>query len=100
MYRVNVSEGFHMARHLAKDLIARAMPGRMLFVTSLHATTPRNLLHYSTSKSAMLMLVKELARSLARHGIRVNALTPGAIAAGGFKPNPEFAGQNSYAKVG
>lgn len=88
MYRVNVSEGFHMARHLAKDLIARAMPGRMLFVTSLHATTPRNLLHYSTSKSAMLMLVKELARSLARHGIRVNALTPGAIAAGGFKPNP------------
>jgi 3-oxoacyl-[acyl-carrier protein] reductase len=32
----------------------------------------------------MLMLVKELAKTWARHGIRINALTPGAIAAGGF----------------
>ena len=91
MYKVNVTEGFHMARSLAKDLIAKGKSGRMLFVTSLHANTPRNLPHYSTSKAAMLMLVRELARSLAKHGIRVNALTPGAIAAGGFKPDAGLA---------
>jgi NAD(P)-dependent dehydrogenase (short-subunit alcohol dehydrogenase family) len=28
--------------------------------------------------------VKELARSLGRHGIRVNAIAPGAIPGGGF----------------
>lgn len=39
----------------------------------------------------MLMLVKELAKAWAQHGIRINALTPGAIAAGGFKPAGDLA---------
>ena len=63
-------------------------PGSFLFLTSLHAGTPRNLPHYSTAKAAMAMLVKELAKTLGRYGIRVNALVPGAIAAGGFVADP------------
>jgi 3-oxoacyl-[acyl-carrier protein] reductase len=35
-----------------------------LFLTSLHSGTPRNLPHYSTSKAALAMLVKELAKAL------------------------------------
>jgi 3-oxoacyl-[acyl-carrier protein] reductase len=100
MYRVNVSEGFRMARHLAKDWIAGSKAGRMLFVTSLHAATPRNLPHYASSKAAMMMLVKELARTLAKHGIRVNALTPGAIAAGGFKPSPSLQAKIPMQRLG
>lgn len=100
MYRVNVSEGFQMARHLAKHWIGEATAGRMLFVTSLHAATPRNLPHYASSKAAMMMLVKELARSLAKHSIRVNALTPGAIAAGGFKPNPDLQAKIPMQRLG
>jgi NAD(P)-dependent dehydrogenase (short-subunit alcohol dehydrogenase family) len=34
------------------------------------------------------MMVKEFAKSFGRFGIRVNALVPGAIAAGGFVADP------------
>jgi 3-oxoacyl-[acyl-carrier protein] reductase len=100
MYRVNVGAGFEMARHLAHHMIHDGIAGRMLFLTSLHAATPRNLPHYSTSKAALLMLVKELARSLAAHRIRVNALTPGAIAAGGFQPGEGLAAKIPLGRMG
>ena len=41
------------------------------------------------------MLVKELAKTLGRYGIRVNALVPGAIAAGGFVADPSLAKTHS-----
>jgi NAD(P)-dependent dehydrogenase (short-subunit alcohol dehydrogenase family) len=50
--------------------------GRMLFITSLHAHTPRNLPHYSATKAGQTMIVKELARALGADGIRVNAERP------------------------
>jgi NAD(P)-dependent dehydrogenase (short-subunit alcohol dehydrogenase family) len=62
--------------------------GRMIIVTSLHAETPRNLPHYSAAKAGQTMLVKELARALGPHGIRVNAIVPGAIPGGGFNAPP------------
>src|ERR1700726_2986402 len=88
MSAVNVDAGFHLARELARKLIAAREPGSFLFVTSLHAGTPRNLPHYSTAKAALAMLVKELAKTFGRFGIRVNALGPGAVAAGGFLAHP------------
>ncbi|MBR0757809.1 SDR family oxidoreductase [Bradyrhizobium jicamae] len=91
MHAVNLDAGFHLARELAKDLIAARQPGSLLFLTSLHAGTPRNLPHYSTAKAGMAMLVKELAKTWGRHGIRVNALVPGAVAAGGFVADPALA---------
>src|SRR3982074_2725254 len=88
MRAVNVDAGFHLARELARKLIAAHQPGSFLFLTSLHAGTPRNLPHYSTAKAALAMMVKEFAKSFGRFGIRVNALVPGAIAAGGFVADP------------
>jgi 3-oxoacyl-[acyl-carrier protein] reductase len=76
MRAVNVDAGFHLARELARELVAAREPGSFLFLTSLHAGTPRNLPHYSTAKAAMAMLVKELAKSFGRFRIRVNALVP------------------------
>jgi 3-oxoacyl-[acyl-carrier protein] reductase len=84
MRTVNVDAGFYLSRELARQLIAAKTPGSFLLLTSLHAGTPRNLPHYSTSKAALSMLVKELAKTLGRFDIRINALVPGAIAAGGF----------------
>ena len=63
---------------------ARKIKGRMIFITSLHAYAPRNLPHYSATKAGQTMLMKELARGLGAHGIRVNAIAPGAIPGGGF----------------
>ncbi len=91
MHAVNLDAGFHLSREIAKRLIAAKRPGSFLLLTSLHAGTPRNLSHYSTAKAGMAMLVKELARRSARHGIRVNALVPGAVAAGGFVADPALA---------
>ena len=91
MHEVNLRSGFALGRGLARHMIARKIGGRMLYLTSLHAGTPRNLPHYSTAKAGMAMLVKELAKALGAHGIRVNALTPGAVAAGGFKPGADLA---------
>ena len=84
MVNVNVRSGFFLARELGARMKAADVKGRMLFITSLHAHSPRNLPHYSSSKAGQTMLVKELARALGPHGIRVNAIAPGAIAGGGF----------------
>ena len=100
MHAVNIDAGFHLARELAKELIAAKAPGSFLFLTSLHAGTPRNLPHYSSAKAAMAMLVKELAKSLGQHSIRVNALVPGAIAAGGFVANPALAKHIPLGRLG
>ena len=100
MHAVNIDAGFHLARELAKKLIAAKAPGSFLFLTSLHAETPRNLPHYSSAKAATAMLVRELAKSLGQHSIRVNALVPGAIAAGGFVANPALAKHIPLGRLG
>ena len=91
MHEVNLRSGFVLGRGLARHMIDARIRGRMLYLTSLHSGTPRNLPHYATAKAGMVMLVKELAKALGAHGIRVNALVPGAVAAGGFKPSADLA---------
>ena len=46
------------------------------------------------------MLVKELAKTFGRFGIRVNALVPGAIAAGGFVADPSLAKHIPLGRLG
>ncbi len=84
MLAVNLRSGFVLARAAALEMVKRTIRGRMLFVTSLHAHSPRNLPHYSASKAGQTMVMKELARAFGPHGIRVNAIAPGAIPGGGF----------------
>jgi len=100
MRAVNVDAGFHLARALARELMAAGEPGSFLMLTSLHAGTPRNLPHYSAAKAALAMLVKELAKTFGRFGIRVNALVPGAIAAGGFVADPALARHIPLGRLG
>ena len=100
MHAVNIDAGFHLARELARPLIAAREPGSFLFLTSLHAGTPRNLPHYSSAKAALAMLVRELAKTWGRYGIRVNALVPGAIAAGGFVADPALSKHIPLGRLG
>jgi NAD(P)-dependent dehydrogenase (short-subunit alcohol dehydrogenase family) len=100
MHAVNLEAGFHLARALARKLIADRRGGSFLLLTSLHAGTPRNLPHYSTAKAGLAMLVRELAKTLGRYDIRVNALVPGAIAAGGFVADPKLAKHIPLGRLG
>ena len=100
MHAVNLDAGFHLARELARKLMVTRTPGSFLMLTSLHAGTPRNLPHYSTAKAGLAMLVRELAKTLGRSGIRVNALVPGAIAAGGFVADPALARHIPLGRLG
>jgi len=84
MVNTNVRSGFLIARELARRMKAGGIKGRLLFITSLHAETPRNIPHYAASKAGQTMVMKELARALGPSGIRVNALAPGAVPGGGF----------------
>jgi NAD(P)-dependent dehydrogenase (short-subunit alcohol dehydrogenase family) len=84
MLAVNLDAAFVISQALSKHMVDARIRGRILIVTSLHAESPRNLPHYSASKAGQTMLVKELARALGPHGIRVNAIAPGAIPGGGF----------------
>jgi 3-oxoacyl-[acyl-carrier protein] reductase len=54
--------------------------GSIVNITSLAATfgTPY-VLHYTTSKAAVIGITKGLARELGRDGIRVNAIAPSAV---------------------
>ena len=88
MLEINLNAGFLIAQALGRHMKEQGVRGRMLFVTSLHADSPRNLPHYSAAKAGQTMVVKELARALGPHGIRVNAVVPGAIPGGGFNAPP------------
>jgi len=88
MLSVNLDAAFILMQALGRHMKDSRIRGRMLLVTSLHAESPRNLPHYSAAKAGETMLVKEFARALGPHGIRVNAVAPGAIPGGGFQAPP------------
>jgi NAD(P)-dependent dehydrogenase (short-subunit alcohol dehydrogenase family) len=88
MRTVNLDAGFVLCQALGRHMCEAKIPGRMLILTSLHSESPRNLPHYSASKAGQTMLVREFARALGPHGIRVNAMVPGAVPGGGFKISP------------
>ena len=101
MYNVNARSGFLIGRELGRRMVSGNVAGRMVFITSLHAGSPRNLPHYSSSKAAMTMVMQELARDLAPHAIRVNAIAPGALPGGGnTNITDEFAGTIPMRRVG
>lgn len=76
---VDLRAGFVLARAVAVHMRENSIRGRIIFITSLHSETPRNLPHYSAAKAGATITVKELARAFGKHGIRINAIAPGVI---------------------
>ena len=98
---VNVRSGYFLGREIAGAMQARGVKGRLLFITSLHAESPRNLPHYSAAKAGQTMVVRELARHFGPSGIRVNAIAPGAIPGGGFNAAAyDFDGKIALGRLG
>ncbi len=84
MTNVNLTCGFKLGRGADQHTRDKKTAGRILFITALHADTP----HYSAAKVGTTIVMKELAGAYGPHGIRVNALNPGAIPGGGFAADP------------
>ncbi|MEW5862536.1 MAG: SDR family oxidoreductase [Pseudomonadota bacterium] len=100
MLEVNLNSGFLLAQALGRHMRERGIRGRMLFVTSLYAHSPRNLPHYSAAKAGQTMVVKELARALGPCGIRVNAIVPGAVPGAGFRGSPDLVKKIPLGRLG
>ena len=79
VFRTNLRGPWFLTRQLSRALVSAETGGSILFVSSVHDTHIRLNPHYSASKAAVAMLVKELAYELAPHRIRVNAVSPGWI---------------------
>jgi NAD(P)-dependent dehydrogenase (short-subunit alcohol dehydrogenase family) len=79
VFRTNLRGPWFFTRRTVLDLIDRRQRGSIVFVSSLHDHRIRGRPHYSASKAAVAMLVKELAQELAPYGIRVNAVSPGVV---------------------
>jgi NAD(P)-dependent dehydrogenase (short-subunit alcohol dehydrogenase family) len=79
VFATNLRGPWFLTRGLAQRLVDERRRGSIVFVSSLHDAFVRTFPHYSASKAAVAMLVKELAAELGPHGIRVNAVSPGVI---------------------
>jgi glucose 1-dehydrogenase len=76
---VNLRGHFFLSQKVAQAMIAAKTKGVILFTTSVHQNVVQGHPHYSASKSALVMLIKEMAVELAPDGIRVVGIAPGGI---------------------
>lgn len=76
VYEVNLFSMFHLTRYALPHMAPGAS---VINTTSIQSSEPSpHLLHYSTTKAAIINFTEGLAKELAERGIRVNAVAPGA----------------------
>lgn len=78
---VDLTAPMMLAQKVARRLIARRKPGRIINVTSINAglASPYPMANYVAAKGALMNLTRQLAVEWARHSITVNAISPGMI---------------------
>jgi len=76
----NLKGAWSMARAFAARLVEGGTPGAVVNIASITGHRgSTGLMPYSVSKAGMVQMTRALAMEWARHGIRVNALSPGYI---------------------
>lgn len=79
--QVNLRGAYLCAREAIKHFLDRGNGGIIINVSSVHEIIPRpEYVSYAISKGGMANMTKTLALEYAPHGIRVNAIAPGATA--------------------
>ncbi len=79
MLRVNVEGVFIMSRAVLPHMIAQHSGSLVNLASWAGKTGPAYFAGYSASKFAVIGLTQALAREMAPHGIRVNAICPGIV---------------------
>lgn len=83
IFHFNFTAQTYLARAVLAHWTERHIAGHLIFTSSYVARIPHTRIPaYSTAKAALDALTKCLALEYAPHGIRVNAISPGNVAAG------------------
>ena len=70
----------------ATAMIRQGAPGAIVNIASIEAENPAaRHSHYDAAKAGVVMLTRNAARELGRHGIRVNCVSPGLIDSGSLE---------------
>jgi len=76
-FDVNVMSGVRLSRHLLPGMLARGR-GRIVFVSSESGVAvPADMVHYGTTKAAMIALANGLAKTTRGTGVTVNTVLGG-----------------------
>lgn len=97
---VNLTGAFITARAAGRSMIENHISGSIILTASMSghiANIPQCQCAYNSSKAGVIMLGKSLAVEWARHGIRVNTVSPGYIRTWSDTPlKPEEVGQSNF----
>jgi len=87
----NLRGAFFCTQRAAREIIRQGGGGAIVNLGSVHglAATPDHS-HYEASKGGINMFTKACAVELAPHGIRVNAVAPGAIEVERYAAMPDY----------
>jgi NAD(P)-dependent dehydrogenase (short-subunit alcohol dehydrogenase family) len=96
---VNVRGTFQCAKAVA-PLMMEKKDGRIINIASGTAFKGTgHLLHYVTSKGAVVSMTRSLARELGPYNICVNAIAPGLTMSDAVKTHPDWTGKTAAAGV-
>lgn len=87
VYGVNVRGSFMFCRACANNMIDNEVKGSIVTISSTMGRSSKNMTGaYASSKAAVIMFTKSLAKCLAPMGIRVNSVSPGMVATNLYRP--------------
>ncbi|WZP00065.1 SDR family oxidoreductase [Isosphaeraceae bacterium EP7] len=75
-----LSGGFHMSQLIARHLVGRKSPGKIVFISSIHDLVPyAKSVAYNAGKAGLKHMAFTIAAELLPHRINVNLIQPGWI---------------------
>ena len=87
VYGVNVRGSFLFCRACANSMMEHDVKGSLITISSIMGRGSKNMTGaYASSKAAVIMFTKSLAKCLAPMGIRVNSIAPGMVATNLYRP--------------